>query len=142
VKTSQAGIDLIKSFEGLRLKAYVCPAGKLTIGYGHTEGVAPRDAICAIGAENLLRKDLVYFEAGVSKLLKVTVRQSQFDALVSFAFNLGLGALKRSTLLRKLNAGDDYGAADEFLRWNKSGGKVLEGLTRRRKAEREMFLNA
>jgi lysozyme len=143
MKISQAGTDLIKSFEGLRLEAYRCPAGIWTIGYGHVGRRVMRGlSIDEATAEIWLRSDLEHFENGVSKLLRVPVRQSQFDALVSFAFNLGLGALERSTLLRKLNARDDYGAADEFLRWNIAGGKVLEGLTRRRKAERELFLSA
>jgi len=140
MKTGKAGIELIKSFEGLHLKAYLCPANKWTIGYGHTFFAEEGMEITEERAEDLLRFDLEYFEESVALLLTVPVRQNQFDALVSFTFNLGVGALKRSTLLRKLNANDDYGAAQEFLRWNKAGGKVLDGLIRRRKAEKELFL--
>ena len=137
---SEAGIDLIKEFEGLRLDAYRCPAGKWTIGYGSTAGVRQGMSITADEADDLLDRDLQFFEAGVEKAVKVKIRQSQFDALVSFAFNLGLGSLKKSTLLKKLNAGDDHGAAEEFLRWCYANGVALTGLLRRRKAERELFL--
>lgn len=139
MKTSQRGIDLIKTFEGLKLTAYVCPAGVLTIGYGTTKGVTKGQTITAAEAERLLRADLAVFEAGVSKAVKVPLEQHEFDALVSFAYNIGLGALGKSTLLRLLNAGDKAGAARQFERWNKAGGKVLAGLTRRREAERKLF---
>jgi lysozyme len=85
-------------------------------------------------------KDVARFEDGVNKLVTYTINQNQFDALVDFSFNLGLGNLGSSTLLKKLNAGDIKGAAEEFLRWDKAGGKVLAGLTKRRKAERDLFL--
>jgi GH24 family phage-related lysozyme (muramidase) len=142
---SQNGVDLIKNFEGLRLKAYYDSAGVLTIGYGWThpvDGVKiyPGMAINAETAERLLKTGLVSYENDVNRLVKVKLNQNQFDALVSFAYNLGSGALSTSTLLKKLNAGDYTGAADEFLRWNKAGGKVLPGLTLRRKAERKLFL--
>lgn len=92
-------------------------------------------------AERLLKTGLVSYESDVSRTVKVGLTQGQFDATVSFTYNLGAGSLSTSTLLRKLNAGDYAGAADEFLRWNKAGGKVLNGLTRRREAERALFLS-
>lgn len=139
------GIKLIQSFEGCRLKGYVCPAGKLTIGYGHT-GLVDGKAIYVgmkiskAKAIELLKKDLDRFENAVNELVDVKITQNQFDALTSFAYNCGEGNLKSSTLLRKVNTKDFKDAADEFLKWNKGGGKVLLGLTRRRKAERSLFL--
>lgn len=132
--------ELIKSFEGLELEAYLCPADIWTIGYGHTGNVKEGDRITKAEAEALLDKDLQTFRNGVKRLVKVPLNENQFGALVSFAYNLGLGSLQNSTLLKMLNAGDYTGAADQFLRWNKSGGKVLTGLVRRREAERAVFL--
>ncbi|HAK9115445.1 TPA: lysozyme, partial [Salmonella enterica] len=103
--------------------------------------VKPGMMIDEATAERLLNTGLVGYENDVSRLVKVKLTQGQFDALVSFAYNLGARTLSSSTLLRKLNAGDYAGAADEFLRWNKAGGKVLNGLTRRREAERALFLS-
>ncbi|WP_115746948.1 lysozyme [Escherichia coli] len=143
MKTSQNGINLIKHFEGLELHAYPDPGtggAPWTIGYGTTSGVKPGMVITEAEAEALLKKDLYKFETGVSKLVKVPLTQNEFDALVSFAYNVGLGNLAASTLLKKLNEGDHQGAADQFPRWNRGGGKVLPGLTRRREAERKMFL--
>lgn len=141
-RISQAGLDLIKQFEGLRLKSYLCPASVWTIGYGSTgPHVRQGMVISAPEAEALLRKDVGRFERAVEAMVKVTITQPQFDALVSFAFNVGTGALKSSTLLRKLNLGDYRGAADQLLRWNKAGKTVLPGLTKRRKAERALFLS-
>lgn len=143
MQISDAGLSLIKNFEGLSTKAYVCPAGVLSIGYGHTKNVKKGDVITKAGAEELLKKDLKEFEEAVTAMLdirEVAVNQCQFDALVCFAFNVGTKALDTSTLLKKLTIGDVEGASDEFLRWNKAGGKVLEGLTRRRQAERRLFL--
>lgn len=140
MQTSNKGIALIKGFEGLRLKAYKCSAGVWTIGYGHTKGVREGQTITEEQAESLLREDLRTFEVGVSSLVTVFLHQCQFDALVSFAFNVGLQALKTSTLLRRLNNREPAErVAAEFLRWNKAGGKVLAGLTRRRQAEADMF---
>ncbi|NDV11691.1 lysozyme [Crenobacter caeni] len=142
---SKACVDLIKQFEGFEPKAYRCPAGKLTIGYGHV--VAPTEynlrdaALTEDQATRLLEADLGRFAPQVTAMLSgLTVRQHQFDALVSFAYNCGAGALRGSTLLRKLRAGDVAGAAEEFLRWNKAGGRELAGLTRRRNAERALFI--
>jgi GH24 family phage-related lysozyme (muramidase) len=139
-KTSQRGIDLIKRFEGCNLTAYLCPAGVPTIGYGHTGGVKIGETITQEHADRLLASDLVRFELAVDRHLP-NATQSQFDALVSFSFNVGVGAFERSTLLRKAKGGDIEGAAREFARWNKAGGKVLAGLTRRCEAQRVLFLS-
>jgi len=146
MQISDKGISLIKQFEGLRLTAYKDAVGVLTIGYGWTQPVdgkpiRPGMTIKEETAERLLRTGLVGYESDVSKLVKVKLTQGQFDALVSFAYNLGARALSTSTLLQKLNAGNYAGAADNFPRWNKAGGKVLPGLTRRREAERALFLS-
>ena len=140
MRTSQKGIDLIKKFEGCRLEAYKCPAGIWTIGYGHTKGVKDGMIISREQAKEFLREDLRIFEQAVEACVKVPLSQNQFDALVSFCYNCGSGALKTSTLLRLLNEGKYSEAGEQFLRWNKAGGKVLVGLTRRREEERELFL--
>lgn len=139
---SNKGVNLIKEFEGLELKAYKDSVGVLTIGYGSTGPHVTVDmTITESQAETLLKKDLSRFEKGVEDLVTVPLNQNQFDALVSFSFNLGLGNLKSSTLLRKLNSLDYIGAANEIPRWDKAGGKILKGLTRRRLAEKELFLS-
>ena len=150
--TSQDGINLIKHFEGLRTKAYLDSVGIATIGYGHTKGVKLGMVITETKAEQLLKEDLEYFENKVLDLVKVNLIQNQFDALVSFSLNVGEGSLKKSTLLKKLNntiyfrREEIESIADEFLKWDKAKnpktGKLepLGGLTKRRKAEREMFL--
>ena len=145
MKISEVGVNLIKSFEGCSLKAYKCPVGVWTIGWGTTEpinGVKPHEGmiITQQQADELLIKNLKAYENAVNKYVTYQINQNQFDALVSFAYNCGNGALKTSTLLKKLNAGDVQGAANEFLRWNKANGKVLNGLTRRRESERKLFL--
>ena len=137
MKATDNCIQLIKRFEGLYLKAYVCPAGVLTIGYGHTRGVKPGDEINELQAEIYLREDVEACEKQLN-YLTLPINQHQFDALCSFIFNLGIGNFMQSTLLKKLKAGDKT-AADEILRWDKSGGKVLPGLTARRKAEYDLF---
>lgn len=147
--TSEKGIRLIKQFEGCRLTAYPDPGtggDPWTIGYGWTHPVDGKPVkrgmtIDQQTADRLLKTGLVGYENDVLKVVRVKLTQGQFDALVSFAYNVGSRALSTSTLLKKLNAGDIKGAADEFLRWNKSGGKVLPGLTNRRKAELEVFLS-
>ncbi|KQO67238.1 lysozyme [Methylobacterium sp. Leaf89] len=142
MKTNIAGLSLIKSFEGCELAAYKCPAGVLTIGYGHTgTDVKPGQVITAHRAEELLQGDLARFERAVEASLKVSVTPNQFAALVSLAYNIGGAALARSTLIKRLNAGKTQEAADQFLAWNKAGGKVLKGLARRREAERALFLH-
>jgi len=146
VKLSQAGIDAIKRFEGLRLHAYLDVAGVPTIGHGHTQGVEMGQHISQEVAENFLRSDLSWTESAVNNAVRVPISQSAFDAMCSLCFNIGETAFKSSTLIQKLNAGDMAGAADEFLRWNKitiAGEKqVSPGLTSRRAAERQMFLSA
>lgn len=142
MKINHAGKKLIKDAEGLRLEAYLCPAQRWTLGYGHVGAdVLPGLTITEAEAEVLLETDLVLFEKGVAAAVTVPLTRNQFSALVSFAYNLGLGRLIGSTLLRKLNAGDYDGAALEFLRWDKAGGKVLPGLTRRRAAEAALFMH-
>ena len=146
MQTSEKGIALIKQFEGCKLTAYQDSVGVWTIGYGWTQPVDGKPIRAGMTikqetAERLLKTGLVSYESDVSRLVKVGLTQGQFDALVSFAYNVGSRALSTSTLLKKLNAGDIKGAADEFLRWNKSGGKVMPGLTNRRKAERALFLS-
>ncbi|MCW6023053.1 lysozyme [Serratia marcescens] len=143
---SKSGIELIKRFEGLRLKAYQDSVGIWTIGYGWTQPVAgtkvgPGMQIDQATADRLLKCGVVQYEQGVNQLVKVKITQSQFDALVSFAYNLGLRSLSTSTLLKKLNDGDKQGAADQFGRWVNAGGKRLDGLVARRAVEREMFLS-
>ncbi|HCR2108535.1 TPA: lysozyme [Enterobacter asburiae] len=146
MQTSEKGIALIKQFEGCKLTAYQDSVGVWTIGYGWTQPVDDKPIRAGMTikqetADRLLKTGLVSYESDVSRLVKVGLTQGQFDALVSFTYNLGARSLSTSTLLRKLNAGDYAGAADEFLRWNKAGGKVLNGLTRRREAERALFLS-
>lgn len=143
LKTSAAGRALIAKFEGLRLTAYQDMVGVWTIGYGHTgPDVKPGLVISQQQAAQLLINDLARFNNGVNALVTVKINQNQFDALVSFSYNLGLGSLQQSTLLRLLNAGNFQAAADQFLRWNRAGGQVVAGLSRRRAAERDMFLSA
>lgn len=133
-------IALIKQFEGCRLKAYLCPAGIPTVGWGHTDGVKEGDEITQQEADRLLASDVELFTIGVQRLVRSDINRNQLGALVSFSFNLGLGNLRHSTLLRMVNASDFIGAANQFPRWNKAGGKVLPGLVRRREAERQLFL--
>lgn len=149
MQVSDKSIELIKRFEGCSLSAYPDPGtggAPWTIGYGWTgnvdgKPVRPGMKIDQATADRLLRTGIVSYDQAVNKMLKVKVTQNQYDALVSLAYNIGTRALSTSTLMRKLNSGDYSGAADEFLRWNKSGGKVMPGLTNRRKAEREVFLS-
>ena len=139
MKTSLNGLKIIKDFEGLRLKAYKCSAGVWTIGYGHTSGVKEGDVITKEQAEKYLKKDVISFENTVNGVVKVKLNQNQFDALVSLVFNIGSGAFKKSTLLKKLNAGDYDGASEQFLVWVKAGGQTLKGLVNRREQERALF---
>lgn len=141
MKTTAPGLEIIRHFEGLRLSAYPCSAHVWTIGYGHTAGVSPGDSISAEAAERLLRQDITEAEKTVSRYVSVPLSQNQFDALVSFVFNLGAGNFRTSTLLKKLNAGDTAGASEEFLRWINAAGRPLPGLIRRREAEKALFNN-
>lgn len=146
MKASDKGLALIKQFEGFSARPYLCPAGVPTIGYGATyypdgRRVTMQDRpVTEADATAMLRAMLASYEAGIARYVQVPLTQGQYDALVSFAYNLGLAALKSSTLLRLVNARDWQGAAAQFPRWNRAGGKVLPGLTRRREAERVMFL--
>ena len=139
MKISQEGLSLIKKFEGLRLRAYKCSANVLTIGYGHTGGVKETDKITLEEADSLLEKDIAKFEEYVSDNVIVKLNQSQFDALVAWTFNLGPGNLRESTMLKKLNNQEYESVPFEMRRWNKAGGKTLDGLIRRREAESLLF---
>lgn len=144
METSQRGIDFIKSFETLQLKAYkAVPTERYyTIGYGHYGAdVRPDMEISVVMADALLKEDLAVFEEGVNTLTAgLVLRQCQFDALVSFAYNCGCDALAGSTLLKKIRSGaSEQEIRHEFSRWDKSGGQVLSGLARRRKAEADMY---
>ncbi|PSB22895.1 muraminidase [filamentous cyanobacterium CCP2] len=134
------GLRLLKAFEGLRLEAYLDPVGVWTIGYGTTSGVFPGMRITEAQAEAFLRRDLARFERAVSDLITVPLNEDQYSALVSFTYNVGEGALAGSTLRRLLNQRDYQGAADQLLRWNRGDAGELPGLTRRRRAERALFL--
>ena len=145
MKISQVGIDLISSFEDTKLQAYDDGVGVWTIGIGTTiypNGIKVKkgDKCILEQAKEYFAHDLKSFEKTVNDSIKVPLSQNQFDALVSLTYNIGSTAFKNSTLLKKLNAKDYAGAADQFLRWNKGGGKVLKGLVRRREAERALFL--
>jgi lysozyme len=132
-------LGLIKQFEGLVLKAYLCPARVWTIGYGHTRGVKRGDVITQAGADAFLMQDIGWVRSTLASSVKVPLTQNQTSALCSFIYNVGAGAFRSSTLLRLLNKGQ-YGAAQgQFKRWNKAGGKTLRGLTRRRAAEAALF---
>ena len=133
----------IKTAEGLRLTAYKDGGGVWTIGYGHTgSDVREGLTIPLSEAERLLTRDLRVAEGHVNDAVKVKLTQNQFDALVSFVYNVGGGAFRASTLLKLLNAGDYEGAANQLPRWNKDNGKVVDGLTDRRHEERELFLRS
>jgi GH24 family phage-related lysozyme (muramidase) len=144
-KTSDAGKNLIKSFEGKHLSAYQDSVGIWTIAFGtikYPNGIAVKkgDKCTDAQADQYFNNDLIKFENSVNTLVKVPLTQNRFDALISFTYNLGGSALASSTLLKKLNAKDYKGAAAEFPKWNKAGGKVVSGLTKRRDAEMELFL--
>lgn len=141
MKFNDAGLALIKSFEGCRLTTYEDIVGIKSIGYGHTgPDVKEGETINQAMADLLLKKDLEVFTAGVTVLVHgVNLNDNEFSALVSFAFNLGLHTLANSTLLRKIQLGDVSGAALEFPKWNHAGGEVVSGLTRRRSAEQALF---
>jgi GH24 family phage-related lysozyme (muramidase) len=140
-KISSRGLLLLKTFEGLRLEAYQDSVGVWTIGYGTTTGVVPGMRISQAEAEALLKKDLARFEGAIASTIKVPLNSDQCSALVCFTYNIGESAFAGSTLLQLLNQKDYLGAAEQFLRWNKAGDQELAGLTRRRKAERALFLS-
>ena len=144
---NERGIEIVKSFEGISLEPYLCPANVWTVGYGATVGSDGRridpdmESISETEAEALLIRDLGSSEGWVSRLIKTALTENQFSALVSFTFNLGAGSLQRSTLRMKLNRSEYQGAADEFPKWRMAGGRVLAGLVRRRASERKLFLD-
>lgn len=146
MRTGKPGLEIIKHFEGFSPDPYLCPANVATIGFGATYGFDHKRVtmdhrpISLEEGEALLAQELGSVERSVRRLVQVTLTQNQFDALVSFTFNLGSGRLQSSTLRSKLNRGDYEGAADEFPKWRKAGGKVLLGLVKRRTVERKLFL--
>lgn len=138
---TQQGLDLIKKYEGLRLEAYKCPAGVWTIGYGHTKGVYKGMSITKEEAEKLLQQDVSVFELQVINTVG-KLSDCKIDALVSFAYNVGIAAFRNSTLCRKVKANsDDPAIRNEFMKWIYAGGKKLQGLERRRKEEAEMYFS-
>ncbi len=140
MKTSDNGINLIKKFEGLKTKAYKCPSGVWTIGYGHTSGVKSSDTCTMEQAIEYLKRDLIKFEYDINKLVKVELNQNQFDSLVSFVFNIGSKKFEDSTMLKFINKKNFTLAAGQFDRFVYSKGVKLNGLEKRRKAEKELFL--
>lgn len=139
---AEVAADFIEQWEGFKEKAYKCPAGVLTIGFGHTgDDVKPDQVITYKEAYDLLCKDIKERVMQIAPFINVPVTEGQFIALISLVFNVGAGSVKGSRLLKKLNAGDIEGAAAEFTDgWNTANGEVLLGLTRRRKAEAKLFL--
>lgn len=142
MKTSDRGIEFIKEREGFRAEAYLCPSGVPTIGYGHTAGVVEGQTCTEAQAEEWLREDLAGAERAVTECAGEGLSQRRFDALVSFTFNVGAAALRRSTLLRKVKADpSDPSIRDEFGRWVYGGGRVLPGLVARRRAEADLYFS-
>lgn len=147
MKTSKKGLDLIKHFEGVKLAPYRCPANLWTVGVGHVigDGHSLPDSwnrrITIEECDAILAADVARFERGVERYITVPLTQGEFDALVAFSFNLGLGTLQKSTLRQKLNRGDKEGAVESLLKYNKAGGKILKGLDLRRKAEAALFMS-
>jgi len=135
---TEEGLEFIKGFEGFSAKMYLDLVGIPTIGYGHTKQPLP-DSVTEEEAEELLRQDVEAAERAVLRLIKVPLSDGQFDALVSFTYNLGGGALQRSTLRQKVNRGEHEDAAGEFLKWTRAGGRTIKGLVRRRQAESIMY---
>lgn len=141
MKASVDAYELIKQFEGLRLEAYLCPAGIWTIGYGHTSGVSPNSFITIQEADEYLHRDVAAIEMQLNKL-NLSLRQCQWDAIVSFVFNIGIGDFKASTLLAKIRINpDDNSIIDEFLRWVYANGKVMRGLQKRRLTEMKLYFS-
>tara|TARA_Y100000361_G_C11050372_1_gene284830 strand:+ start:226 stop:651 length:426 start_codon:yes stop_codon:yes gene_type:complete len=141
MEISEKGIDLIKEFEGLELVSYLCPAKVWTIGYGHIKGVEEGMEWTEEQAEGALKEELLGFCKYVEEYVKVPLNQNQFDALVSWTYNLGPTNLKQSTMLKVLNEGNYDEVPEQIKRWNKARGQVLNGLVRRREAEAELFVS-
>lgn len=140
MKTSENGIKIIKKFEGCKLEAYRCPSGILTIGYGHTQNVNAGETITRRQALYFLEKDIEVAEKAVNSLVKVTLNQNQYDALVSFVFNVGYGNFRISTMLKLINQDNLSAAAEQFDKWVLSNGRKIRGLVIRRRLEKELFL--
>ena len=146
MRINQIGLDIIKTFEGFSAEPYYCPAAVATIGYGSTRTfdgsrvTLRHPSIDESEAEELLLREVANCERAVSRLIKVELNENEHSALQSFVYNLGSGTLQSSTLRRKINRGDMLGAADEFPKWRRAGGKILKGLVLRREAERKLFL--
>lgn len=144
--SAAARVALVEAFEGFRGYAYRDSTGVETIGYGHTNAAGPPRVMLGMmaltreQADLILSRDLARVEAFVTRCVRVACRQREFDAMTDLAYNVGCGSFRSSTLLRLFNRGDRFGAADQFLRWNRAGGLILSGLTRRRRAERAWFL--
>jgi len=136
---NEAGLELIKEFEGCILSAYKDPVGIWTIGYGHTKDVHRGDMITEAEAETLLIEDLKIFEKSILELVDVFLTSNQFSALCSFVYNIGVEAFRKSTMRKKLNDRNYDGAAEEFGKWIHAGGRILQGLVRRREAEKKLF---
>ena len=139
MKISQEGLSLIKKFEGCELEAYKCAAGVWTIGYGSTKGVKEGDTITQDGADKLLAEEMQEYEGYINDMVSVPLKQNEFDALVSWVFNLGPSNLKASTMLKVLNEGKYHEVPKQILRWNKVNGVPNEGLIKRRKSESLLF---
>jgi len=140
---TETGVEMIKMFEGYRAKPYYCPAGFLTVGFGHVIGESEKEKLIYLSreeAEELLKKDLIRYEKYVLRLINVPLTDGMFDSLVSFTYNLGSGALQRSTLRQKLNREEYQDAADEFPKWCWVNGRKSAGLLKRRLIERDVFL--
>ncbi len=143
MKICNRGLSLLKEFEGCRLTSYKCSAGTWTVGWGATgKDVGPKTVWTQKQADDRLERDLAKFEAGVEAACDAEPNIYQFSAMVMLAYNIGLGAFKSSTLLKKFNDGDIKGASYQFERWNKAAGKEVAGLSRRRRAERDLFISA
>lgn len=138
-RINAAGLAIVKHYEDCELESYLCPSRVWTIGYGHTHNVQKGMVWTQRQCDETLEADLREFEAAVERLVTVPLTENQFSAIVSWVFNVGVGAMEGSTLLRKLNKADYAGASAEFQRWDRSGAKILRGLTRRRIAERDLF---
>lgn len=147
MKTSDHGIAFIKRWEGVKLNAYLCPANVWTIGVGHTAAMGDPKPVKGMRlseaeADMILRRDLKAIERDIIAVVKAPLSQGQFDTLVSFVFNVGIGAFRKSTLLKKLNAGDAKAVPSELMKWTRAGGKVVQGLVNRRRAEADMWRSA
>jgi lysozyme len=146
MRCNDAGIQIIKAFEGFRSKPYKCSANVSTVGFGSTRGFdngpvrMDMEPVTREEAEELLRRDIRQTESAVGKLIKVALTENEFSALCSFCYNVGSGNLQRSSLRLKLNRNDRLGAADEFPKWRRAAGKILRGLVLRREAERILFM--